>query len=258
MAITLRDFLTFPFNNGRGIRANQIDGLIPTSQLSGLIQANQLAGSAGFPSYFSGLDYIAADNHLVATLFPDASLRPTWPSITYFVLPANVGRKQDALSLTFTGATPPVYPILDVHGNAVSAELLSPGDVLGLLRVSPTSVRFFQPLPVRPQDYNILATISADAILDASEIVAATSSGNNMITPPLWVEADGNRHIYHGVPNDTPDIVGIEVSGINQIFAYVRVAGTQDSGAIPYKWWRSFNLQSYLASGQTYTIIQSR
>ena len=94
---------------------------------------------------------------------------------------------------------------------------------------------------------------SADTDFVATEFTGGTgaSATGDTITIPTYT---GNSYMAFAVPDDTGDITGITLDGIQQIGAFDRVAGTMQINSTAYKVWRSINQVNY--SGATAILTQ--
>ena len=240
MPITLRDFITFPFNGGRGIRTDQLDGEIA---------AAQLAADAGMPVYLNtGATYTAAQNRITLTGAAD----PPVPSLFFAFVPNDVGHKSNALTI----AAGSVEELLhDPAGDDVSARRLSPGALIGILRLA-ASFRLSEHPPTRPVDYAIRSAASEDDTLTTDEIGAGTAS-----VPPSRIartpDYSGNRYVFVGVPDETADITSVLSANIENLHVMQRVPGTvDDPDGVAYKWWRWSGALNEFGANQPYEIIQ--
>ena len=237
MPITLRDFLSFPFNSGRGIKTDQLDGMVTFDQLD---------EDTGMPVYLvTAPVYSEADNRITLTGLTD----PPNPSMIFALLPTVLARKDAALTLVAGSFS---APLTNPAGVAVSAVDLTPSALVGLLRLS-GDVRLAEYQPKRPQDYTIRSALSVDVTFTEAEILAGTTSATPTITTPTSPDP---AYYAFGVPDSTDDITGIVSFGVNQIAAYERIAGTISVSGTLYKFWRSKLLLSIRVVGITATIEQ--
>ena len=143
MAISLRDFLTFPFNSGRGIRMNQIDG-------------------AQLHFVTSSWDDVDDPTHLILSPFLE---NVPEQALFFFRLPGVIPRKARALTARI-GATNIERPLVGIDGSAIPTRLLAPNYLYGTLMDS-AAARLIEPLFSRPQDFEI-AVVWVDASYDDS------------------------------------------------------------------------------------------
>ena len=150
MSIVLRDFLTFPFNGGKGIRAAQIaDVDVPALQA----ESNQRT-----PIYIAGT--VAEDqaaNRLTGTIAGKTD-RPRFLSIAFFGTPSGLSRDDDALMLDVNGE---VHPLLNRTYHTVRSRDLTPGGLYqALFGINPANSNrswvLIDPLIRRPQDWTFV------------------------------------------------------------------------------------------------------
>ena len=168
---------------------------------------------------------------------------PPRPSIVYFQTPTVLNRAADPLALLLSGDTDTRRVILDQFGNGIAARDLTPGTWYTVLATPANRYEFAEPIPLRPQDFDIVvarvptATASiADlqAILDA----AVQFPTNEVVSPPDVV---GANNLWFGVPADAPDIdtvvpvipLGVTTYSVN----FNTVVTTLTIGGVLYKWW---------------------
>lgn len=251
MPITLRDFISFPFNGGRGIRTDQLDGAIDRSQL---------AANAGEPTLLYttvGTAYDDATHLLTVGLRPGAG-PPALGTSVWIIMPAGMPRTSDAMTISIGGA--PSVPLRAISGQAVSARQLTPGCLHEVL-VLVGQVRFVAPLPsVRDQDWELAAFWSdenlEDEAVDADQFGGIETFSTSTITVPAYVPGarDRNAYLFLGVPMDAPDIVrasGFEVS-IDTRLSLEQVPAAQFAGQVggsDYRWVRSRSRQVHVADG---------
>ena len=197
MAISLRDFLTFPFNEGRGIRMSQIDGA----------QTHLVS---------SGWDDPDDPQHLIIS--PTLATQPD-QMLLFMRLPFAIPRTDRNLTARI-GAQNVERPLVGINGVAVKPRDLTPGALHGML-IDTGGARFVEVLPPRPQDFTLVwswlpATPYTQSVFEAYASDAANSYES--MTPVVTVgpHADaqtlGNadrRGRVIGLPFDAPDIVRV-------------------------------------------------
>ena len=231
MAITLYDFLSFPFNGGRGIRADQIDGLGIQSYLASNVAWDDAADPAeirlsGFYGAVGGANIVGSNANIL------------------FRVPAVTPRV--ATELTGRVGTDSGLIVRDLQGRRISARDLTPSALYAAFYAagSPGSLRFVEPLPVRPQDFNILVArvyqpYTADNV--AAQLASGTPYATNDVQSPADTMPGTTNSLGFGVPDFAPDIdrvfplvplgvTGYSANGPN--YAY-----TMPIGGITYKWW---------------------
>ena len=232
MAISLRDFLTFPFNSGRGIRMNQIDG----AQLH-------------FVS--SSWDDAADPTHLILSPFLD---NVPEQALFFFRLPGTIPRKARQLTARI-GVTNIERPLVGIDGSAIPTRLLAPNYLYGTLMDS-AAARLIEPLFPRPQDFNIVvARVYAPYATIDSDLTAGTRYATRDVVSPPYATGEtpdagflvGPTHnfIVFGVPVDAPDIADVQPldhtihpSGSVQEYTAVRASAvTTEIDGVPHKWW---------------------
>ena len=243
MAITFRDFITFPFNGGRGIRGSQIDGRIDRANLPLGVGAGQNLFVATLMDYDSGTATITGEIDNLAA-FPLGSL-------VYGVFPDTIDLARVALSLDVDG-TP--RALLDIDGRTVWAAQLTPGRIYGLIRTT-DGLRFLEEFGVRPGRYFIRTAASLAPLVTVAEILA----GNRSTTQFIALVPFTTPH-YHqfGVPDNSPDITDIIIpaTGASQ-FAFVqRVPGTVTVEGVAYKWWRGNGIAATNDNITPYEVVQ--
>ena len=243
MAITFRDFITFPFNGGRGIRGSQIDGRIDRANLPLGVGAGQNLFVATLMDYDSGTATITGEIDNLAA-FPLGSL-------VYGVFPDTIDLSRVALSLDVDG-TP--RPLLDIDGRTVWAAQLTPGRIYGLIRTT-DGLRFLEEFGVRPEPYFIRSAASLATTVTVAEILAGTRSTTQFIVLPQFTTP---HYVQIGVADGTPDITDVLTSHNTSIFAFFqRVPGTVTVEGVAYKWWRGMNLTPANANITPYEVVQT-
>ena len=242
MAIVIRDRFGFPFNNGRGIGTEQLDGTI---------KKDQLGANTGLREYVMITMVHDSTNNQITANIPDFGVQDVleFPARLVGVFPQIIGRQADPLSLVVHNVN---KPLQDRDGEAVGANLLSPGRIYELINFIP-AFKFVQPLGIRLRDYTIYSTLSPDMDFSEVEILAGSTSDSDTIDDPIRTI---QSYLAYWVPDDTPDISEILISGFNQIFSYGRIPGTIDVQGRSYKGWRSNSLLPVRASVRTVIIRQ--
>ena len=243
MAITFRDFITFPFNGGRGIRGSQIDGRIDRANLPLGVGAGSNLFIATLMDYDSGTATITGEIGNLAA-FPLGSL-------VFGVFPKAIDLARVALSLDVDG-TP--RPLLDIDGRTVWAAQLTPGRIYGLIRTT-DGLRFLEEFGVRPEPYFIRSAASLAPIVTEAEVLV----GNRSTTDLIALVAFTTPH-YHqiGVADRTPDITDVvDPASSQSVFAYLqRVPGTVAVEGVAYKWWRSVDIAAENEYITPYRVVQ--
>ena len=179
--------------------------------------------------------YSEADNRLVM-----AGLNSTpIPSMVFALLPADIGRKSDALTVQ-VGAD--IQDLSGIQGNAVSARRLTPGALVGMLWLG-GAARLVEPLPPRPQDFDLVVAWHEEtdsAGFDAQDVVAGIASGTPRFTipgaPPNHPRDNGL--LYIGGPADAREIERVlRVSEAGE-FPFSRTPDTfrLPVNGVPYRW----------------------
>ena len=98
------------------------------------------------------------------------------------------------------------------------------------------------PATQNPRMYHV--AISEDTTLTEAEVAAGNSQTYTFVDVPTWPDTE-TRYVFVGVPDDRPDIIGINVATAEEpedFFTRVfeRVPGTvNDANGVPVKWWRT-------------------
>ena len=227
MAISLRDFLTFPFNSGRGIRMNQIDG-------------------AQLHFVTSSWDDAADPTHLILSPFLE---NVPEQALFFFRLPGVIPRKARALTARI-GATNIERPLVGIDGSAIPTRLLAPNYLYGTLMDS-AAARLIEPLFPRPQDFTLVCVPSYDdrvmtqAEADAVGTDGPTASQTAVVPWPEYnFPTNTDIEFFLGVPLDAPDISGLRygrslgASVFGAPFPYPD-GDVVTYGGEPMKWWRN-------------------
>ena len=109
--------------------------------------------------------------------------------------------------------------------------------------------------PIVVRDHTRRAAISLDTTLTEAEILAGTTSTVEAIMLPTWTVA--RQYVCMGVPDEETDITGIFAGPFDVFAAFVRIALVIDVSGTNYKFWRTINTQSDVASGAAYRIVQA-
>ena len=164
MAISLRDFLTFPFNSGRGIRMNQIDG-------------------AQLHFVTSSWDDAADPTHLILSPFLE---NVPEQALFFFRLPGTIPRKARALTARI-GVTNIERPLVGIDGAAIPTRLLAPNYLYGALMDS-AAARLIEPLFPRPQDFEIARGVGGRPA--EADYSSGTARHDYDVRPSLLAEPD--------------------------------------------------------------------
>ena len=209
---------------------------------------------AGAVSHFLSLGptYDAAAHRITAG---GISNLPTL-AIIYTVMPADLDRDGDDLTFSADGVE---EGLEDIRGTALSAAMLTPGDLHSVLRLS-GAWRIIEQLSPRPQDFVIAQVLSENDTLTAADI-AGTSDATNSESTTASPRIDGSPtpsgiadpvtagdflelYQFLGVPDDAPDIVNTaqvtdtQPGGFSGLPPGERIAGTMNRSGVAYKWWR--------------------
>ena len=235
MAIVLRDFITFPFNGGRGLRTNQ---------LAGEINRSQLHKDVGMPTYGGTTTYDAGTDKIVAAISQLGEvIVPPLPSQLLMTMPTAIDRKGVALNMNAGGVD---FPLRTLENGAVAARDLAPGCLHGILR-SANRFIFTEALPPRPQDYELVVGWGniTDGSLDAAALAAAQSFGTNLATVPTAPPGAGRSGmLWMGVPTDARDLFQAfrqdDVRGEDKILSGPTFDSsvTNSVGGVAYKWYQ--------------------
>ena len=231
MAISLRDFLTFPFNEGRGIRMSQVDG----------VQTHLVS---------SGWDDPDDPQHLIIS--PTLATQPD-QMLLFMRLPFAIPRTDRNLTARI-GAQNVERPLVGINGGAVKPRELTPGALHGML-IDTGAARFVEVLPPRPQDYTLVVSWLPQPPYDQAQFEAFVSdpanhgtSTTDMVTVPAWTGTDGNAQVgrVFGAPLDAPDLDFIETTSIVSSSRITPWDGREFMGT-PYKWWNLRRIQGLFA-----------
>ena len=242
MAITLYDFLSFPFNGGRGIRADQIDGLGIQSYFASNVAWDDAADPAeirlsGFYGAVGGANIVGSNANIL------------------FRVPAVTPRV--ATELTGRVGTDSGLIVRDLQGRRISARDLTPSALSAVFYAagSPGSLRFVEPLPVRPQDFTLVASWLPDPPYDQAAFEAYVSDPANHVTSNTAVVTQVAPTDYTtrtrtfvqrviGLPLDAPDVAGIQQSRGGQVgFTHIGPWDGREFQGTPLKWFNMGPLQ---------------
>ena len=239
-------------------RANGSNGRMSLDVLLAGLGVPGQAGS-GMPTFSAGqLTYDGA-NHRITGDLTNFDEMPPLPSLIVMIVPGDVDRQTDALRVTLNLRD---FALLDVLGNAVSANQLTPGCAHLVLRAS-TGYRLLDPLPVRPSDWVLRAAASDDQMLSEAQVAAGTAAlvGRRTVILPADPTPDappphGGSYAWLGVPVGVPDLTNIFLGGHAQFGGFTRhVPSVNDPNGVPYKWWRSNQvLSTIIFDNATYAL----
>ena len=227
MTIPRFDVFDFRFNNGRGIRADQIDGLTA-------------AAATGIPVYAATSTAQQSNDVLTADITILTGL-PPFPSLIQFLTPAGLNRAADDLELQINGDTTRVRSMLDFRGDALAARDLDPGALYEFLaRAGPEEeYRLNEPIPVRRQDFDVAFAWTGQGIdLDDVAVTAGATFAGTVIDIPARPAgtASGTRaRLWFGVPADAPDI-SVAWNGV-ALSPFIATTAVNQVGGVANKWW---------------------
>ena len=187
--------------------------------------------------------YSAADNRIDLAGLSD----PVIGSMIFAILPANLDRKSDQLSVRAGSVTESLSCPRNV---AVAARSLTPGALVGMLRLA-GQFRLNEHPPERPQDYRVVVVFGADAADDdlaaadlATTRAALSPEDGGLLDISAALAAAGvtrgtdRRYWWLGVPTLAPDPAEALNAGSDHFAAMAAYAGGPDYGGESYKWWR--------------------
>ena len=209
-------------------------------------------------SIVTGPAYSAANNRIELTGLAD----PPLASMLFMVTPADLDRASAQLTLR-AGAVE--ESLTCPRGMAVSARMLTPGEIVGVLRLAGGFQLIVHP-PPRPQDYRAVFVVGEDAADDdlaaadlATARAAVSPEDGGLIDVAAAFAAAGvssalthRRYYWLGVPSAAPDPSRLWIDGagrgtdrFDNLSPYV---GGPDYGGEAYKWWRSPNTSGFTGS----------
>ena len=242
MTIPRFDVFDFRFNNGRGIRADQIDGLMA-------------AAATGLPSFLVENVVQASDDVLTAdvTVLTDS---PPFPSLVYLLTPTGLNRAADDLELQINGDTSRVRPVVDYLGEALAARDLEPGGLYEILAAFAPSqqYRLTEPIPRRRQDFNIIlawheTVIDGGFTINDVNAASAGMFGTNILTIPPAPAASSQTiggqlygYLLLGVPADSPPVAvvrGDSVLGGQPQIQFESSTVSLPVGGVAHTWYQT-------------------
>ena len=243
MPIVFRDYFSFPFNGGRGVR---------TTQLDGDIRQGQLHEDAGMPTYLGrNAAYDTATSVITLDITELGTDEPPAPCLIYFALPDVIGREDVNLRLSPNGRERVLQEIVSVTA-LTKARDLTPGALLSVVAQPGAAGRYviIEPLPVRPQDFDLaVGWIHLRNAPPLDEEIAALIG----VTVPRFRSQDFNvpahpadpntrDYIWVGVPDDTPNIDIVRrpgTRGLPMVQIDTSVLGNPMFNGVQYKWLRT-------------------
>ena len=264
MPITFRDFLTFPFNEGRGIRASQLEGKIDKNQIdSEFIKSvdNLLSGKLGFEWYlaiknsqaFVPIDFIDESRINVKSEYPDMNL-PIIPNDDYYFAAVAIPYTAREAALDYGGRVFGLNQLFDSgsiyrrqeipiylpnfngtipHRLFISRFGISPSTFLA-------ASEWILSIRHRVSDYNRYWILSSDAQPD----VSTYQNWNKSYTPLIELGdfEGGDKYLHLAVRQDIPPTsISIAAYGIANIFNSFRASGQFDDSDIDYQVYSSIN-----------------
>ena len=166
--------------NGAGITVSDNgDGTVT-------VEAGGAAAAMGLPSFLANTN---RDQPTDGTLVIDITGRtdpPPRPSIVYFQTPTVLNRAADPLALLLSGDTDTRRVILDQFGNGVFARNLAPGTWYTVLATPANRYEFAEPIPVRPQDFDVVCgwISTAEAGWTDEDIALANTATTDEVVIP--------------------------------------------------------------------------
>ena len=212
-----------------------------------------------------GPTYSAADNRIELVGLAD----PPLASLVFMVVPADLGRASAKLTLR-AGS---VEEDLSCPRNmGVSARMLTPGEIVGVLRLA-GEFRLIAHPPPRSQDYHAVFVVGEDAADDdlvvadlATARAAASPEDGGLIdvaaafTAAAVSSATHRRYYWLGVPSDAPDPDRLWIDGAargtDRFGSLAPYAGGPDYGGETYKWWRSTRISAFTGSQRVQFLFE--
>ena len=172
----------------------------------------------------------------------DLTQDPGIPSVLFWRVPADVDRRDAALSMVANNIT---ADLVDVAGEPVAARQLTPGYLMSTVYFA-GEFTLSEVLHPRPQDFNIVASWSDtdDGPLSAADLVdvSATFGTSEIVVPatPSGGAPGRTERLWLGVPADARDIALVSrTRNGNGISGLVFEPGVDLAvGGVTHKWWR--------------------
>ena len=239
MPLPRRDFFEFRFNGGRGVRQNQIDEAgIQTYFGSGVSWDDESDPTELRLSQYFGADGGATIVGSIANIL--------------FRIPAVTPRGATELTArVVTGSgTDSGLIVRDLLGRHLRARDLTPNGLYLVLYAagSPGSLRFVEPLPVRPQDFDIVASWLPQPPFDQAAFEAYVSDPANhatsdtstitQVAPTDYATRTVNfvQRVI-GLPLDAPDVAVIQPTRGGQVgFSHIGSWDGREFQGAPFKW----------------------
>ena len=234
MAITLYDFLSFPFNGGRGVRQNQIDAAGIQSYFCSGISWDDESDPAELrlSQYFGANGGATIDGTIANILFRIPAMTPR--GVTELTARVVTGSGTDSGLI-----------VRDLRDRRVRARNLIPNGLYFALYAtgSPGSLRFIEPLPVRPQDFAIWLGWFASPF-DALAIATGTTFDVPDVTIPSHPmnPPPSPAFLVLGTPATAPPVerfVRTNPGGTELVVAVATFLNTLglSVGGVPFTWY---------------------
>ena len=194
--------------NGAGITVStDADGNVT-------VEAGGAAAAMGLPSFLANTN---RDQPTDGTLVIDVTGRtdpPPRPSIVYFQTPTVLNRAADPLALLLSGDTDTRRVILDQFGNGVFARNLTPGTWYTVLATPANRYEFAEPIPVRPQDFDVVCgwiSTAEAGWTDEDIALANTATTDEVVIPdkPPTTGSPTTGALLVGIPADARRVVDV-------------------------------------------------
>ena len=236
MPLPRRDFLTFLFNEGRGVQMSQIDGV---------------------QTHLTSTAWDDVDDPQTLIIGPTLERQPD-QMLLFFRLPFAIPRTDTALTARI-GAANVERPVVGIDGGAVAPRDVNPGCLHGML-IDTGAARFIEPLPPRAQDFDIVVAWADPAGTGDFAAADVAAAGATFSTPDITIPAqypgttNQTARLWIGIPEDAREIDRI-VEDDNHAANLFNLRRDRTETAVwmgtQYKWWRHSNL----AAGGEYLVI---